>query len=105
MGHIRESWHHDNPHVMRRPRQLALALVLVLAQLLAFLPDASADSTSLNAAWTPRTVDTSALNGNGCSSSTGSCAIARGMTYTAQAKFTLDQATDPLLVQVDPGGL
>ncbi|HZR01065.1 MAG TPA: hypothetical protein VFC93_19850 [Chloroflexota bacterium] len=89
---------------MARCRRLAIALVLLVGQLVAFLPDASAQSAQMVATWTPRTLDATKLNGNGCAAGTA-CTVARGATYTAQVQFTVDHATEPLLIGVDPGGL
>ena len=89
---------------MGRCRRLAIALVLLVGQLVAFLPDASAQSAQMVATWTPRTLDATKLDGNGCVAGT-TCTLARGATYTARVQFTVDQATEPLLISVDPGGL
>ena|SRR5579884_3227927 len=104
MGHIAARARHDNATVKLRSWRLGLALLMALAQLLAFLPEASAQTAHLSATWTPRTIDSSKLNGNGCTSG-NSCTATRGDTYTAQAQFALDQGSESLVIQVDPGGL
>jgi hypothetical protein len=93
--------------VTRHAIRVSLALLVVLGQLFAMLPDASAASTRITAKWTPTVVDSAALAGV-CptpQNATAACQINRGATYKASAQFALDQDSDSVLIDVDDGGL
>lgn len=91
----------------RRATRALLVLVVVLGQLFAMLPDASAAPTRISAKWTPTVIDSAALAGV-CptqQNAQAACQVSRGVTYKATAQFTLDQDSDSALIDVDDGGL
>lgn len=107
LGHTHQPWSPDNASVTRYAVRGWLAMLLVLGQLFALLPEASAATSRIAAKWTPMVVDSATLAGI-CptpQNAKAPCQINRGATYRTSAQVAFDQDTDSALIDVDGGGL
>jgi hypothetical protein len=80
-----------------------LGLVLVLAQVMLLVPTAAAQETPrLQVTFNPGRVTTQTVGG--CQASEN-CPLQRGVTYTLSVDFTVNVPADPMVIEVEGGGL
>src|SRR6185436_13699860 len=89
--------------------RLWLAALFAIAQIMTLVPvaDAQTASTRATATWGPKTVTPKELAGV-CPTDQqpdAACPIARGVTYQTSVTFAVDQAVQPLILQVQGNGL